>query len=57
MQFGRLVTSVALTVGLVVAAACGSEGNGDASPAETAMDPDPTVHDTKAEPVAAWGSP
>ena len=53
MQLRRLVTSGALAVGLVVAAACGSGGNGDVSPAETAMDPDPTVHDTQAGPVAA----
>ena len=46
MQSRRLVTSGALAVGLVFAAACGSEGNGDVSPAESAMDPDPTVHDT-----------
>jgi hypothetical protein len=51
MQLRRLATSAALAVGLVVAAACGSEGNGDVGPAETAVDP--TVHDTKAEPVAA----
>jgi hypothetical protein len=53
MQLRRSVTSGALTVGLVVAAACGSGGNGDVSPAETAMDPETTVRDTEAEPVAA----
>ncbi len=53
MQLRRLVISGALAVGLVVAAACGSGGNGDVSPAETATDPDPTVRDTKDEPVAA----
>ncbi len=52
MQSRRLVTSGALAVGLVFAAACGSEGNGDVSPAESAMDPDPTVHDTTVEPAA-----
>jgi hypothetical protein len=52
MQFRRLAISAALAVGVMVAAACGSEGNEDVSPAETAMDPDPTVHDTKVERVA-----
>ena len=53
MQMRRLVASGVLAVGMVVAAACGSGGNGGASPADTAMDPEPTVEDTKVEPVAA----
>ena len=52
MQLRRLVTSGALAVGLVVPVACGSEGNGGVSPAESSLDPDPTVHDTQVEPVA-----
>jgi hypothetical protein len=52
VQLRSLLSSGALAVGLVVAAACGSEGAGDVSSAESTVDPDPTIDDTMAEPVA-----